>query len=176
LRAGFGVGAKADALVFLLGLRGAWASVRVISLATGYSSVAIRKAVGEMTLARLIRETDGRPAEYLAPAQPWGVLLELFQIDGQPGTQAEVPAWRFWSEIFAFLVSVAEWSRQVQLAPARSPHIVASEARDVVKRHTRAFDLNGISTPPMNAFTGLEAVHGLVETTRIVTGWMESSV
>ncbi|MEX2599025.1 MAG: hypothetical protein WD533_05140, partial [Dehalococcoidia bacterium] len=42
LRAGFGVGAKSDAFAFVLGLRGARASVKVISMATGYSDVSIR--------------------------------------------------------------------------------------------------------------------------------------
>lgn len=176
LRAGFGVGAKADALVFLLGLRGAWASVQVIAMATNYSSVTVRKAVGDMSLARLIRETDGRPAEYLAPSRPWAELLQLSAVDPKTGPELRLPRWRFWVEIFSFLAWVEDWSRRSQLRDGRSFHSLASEARDILDRYSRAFDMSGIPTPPVSRFRGLEAANGLVETTRVVVEWMENKV
>lgn len=176
MRAAFGVGAKADTLAFLVGLRGAWASTKVISFATGYSSVAIRKAASEMSLARLIRETEGRPVEYLAPPQPWAELLELYPPDQAWAAEPEAPPWRFWSEIFAFLVGVIEWSDRVASDGAVRPHVLASRARDIVERHALAFNLNGIPTPPMDAFRGLEATRGLHETVQVLAGWIDASL
>ncbi len=174
LRAGLGVGAKTDALVFLLGLRGAWASVQDISAATNYSSVTVRKAVGEMSLARLIRETDGRPAQYLAPPHAWAELLELSSGDRDGESELQLPRWRFWTETFSFLAWVKDWSRQAQARDRGSFHPMASRARDILDRYATAFALSGIPTPPPSRFKGLEAARGLVETTRVVVEWMES--
>ena len=173
LRAAFGVGAKADTLVFLLGLRGALANAKDISYATGYSSVTSRSAAGDMALARLIRETGGRPVAYIAPPRPWAELLDFYP--SSQGREAErgAPAWRFWSEVFAFLVGAVEWSRFARAAGQKSPHVVASRARDVLDRHRLSFDLNGIPTPPADAFLGLEAPRGLHETVRVVADWID---
>lgn len=176
LRAAFGVGAKADALVFLLGLRGAWASVSVISFATGYSGVAIRNAASEMALARLIRETEGRPAEYRAPPEPWAELLELQAARGGRGHGFEVPAWHFWSEIYAFLAHVIAWSRLQDTAPDVSERVLASKARDLMENHSKAFNFNNIPVPPPEAFKGTSASQGLLETLRVVARWMQEKM
>ena len=175
LRAAFGVGAKADTLVFLLGLRGAWASTKVISFATGYSSVTIRRAAGEMAQARLIRETEGRPVEYVAPPQPWAELLELYPNPDRWDAPSEpaAPAWRFWSEIFAFLAGAIEWSRS---GGSMGEHVIASKARDLIERHAQAFNFNGIQAPPVEAFRGLDAARGLRETVFVVSDWLADAV
>jgi len=176
LRAGFGVGAKADTLVFLLGLRGAWASAKVISFATGYSSVAIRQAAGEMALAHLVRETEGRPTEYLAPARQWAELLELHPTPPGLAHSTPVPAWRFWSEVFAFLVGTIELSRRSTVEERAGPYVIASAARDLLERHSRAFRLDGIPVPPPDAFRGLDMLEGLEETVRVVADWIDEAV
>jgi hypothetical protein len=176
LRAAFGVGAKADILVFLLGLQGAWASAKVISFATGYSSVAIRRAAGEMALAHLIREADGRPAEYVAPARQWAELLELYPAADREPKHPQTPAWRFWAEISAFLVGVVELSHRSHDDQPPGPYVIASRARDLVERHNRAFSFNSIPTPPPNAFLGRQMEDGLEETVRIVSDWIADSV
>lgn len=175
LRAGFGVGAKADALVFLIGLEGAWASVNVISYATGYSGVSIRKATREMALARLIRETEGRPVEYLAPPEPWAELLNLYSAGEGWSSGPAIPPWRFWSEIFSFLIGAVEWA-ETEPGVATSEHVRASRARDLMDRHERAFSFNGIPVPPPDAFRGRAAAEGLLETVRAVASWMEGAV
>ncbi len=53
-------------------------SVREISLATGYSDVAIRSAVQDMALGRVIREIPGHPTRYFAPE---GIGSELLAPD-----------------------------------------------------------------------------------------------
>lgn len=64
LRAGFGVGAKADLLSFLLGLRGAPASLTLASFATAYTSRALRSAAEDMVLAGFIRNIVGPPTGF----------------------------------------------------------------------------------------------------------------
>ena len=176
LRAAFGVGAKADTLVFLLGLRGAWASTKVISIATGYSPVAIRRAAGEMALAHLIRETEGRPVEYSAPTRQWAELLELYPSAPLRQPEPQMPAWRFWSEIGAFLAGVIEGFRRSETDERIGPHVVASGVRDLIHRHRLAFDFNKITIPPPEAFSGLEMLDGLQETVRVVAAWTEEAV
>lgn len=176
LRAAFGVGAKADTLVFLLGLQGAWASAKTISFATGYSSVAVRKAAGEMALAHLIRETEGRPAEYVAPAKQWADLLELYPTNAGGHQAPRLPAWRFWSEVNAFLVGAIECARLGNRDQAPGSYVVASRARDLIEAHTRAFNFNGIAVPPLNAFRGLDMLEGLRETVQAVVTWMVDAV
>ena len=176
LRAAFGVGAKADTLVFLLGLQGAWASAKVISFATGYSSVAVRRAAGEMALAHLIRETEGRPAEYVAPARPWAELLELYPTSGEGHRDPQTPAWRFWSDICAFLVGVMELDQRNRVEQGSGQYVIASSARDLVEKHKRAFSFNSIPIPPPTAFRGIEMIEGLQETVRVVAGWIGEAV
>ncbi len=175
LRAGFGVGAKADALVFLLGLRGAWASTKVISFATGYSTVTIARAASEMAQARLIRETSNRPVEYSAPPAPWAELLELYPTPTRWDGPAEpqTPAWRFWAEIFAFFSGVIEWA---QLPGTVGDRVVASRARDLIERHMKAFNYNGIDVPPMDAFRGMNASRALQEVVTAVAEWTTDAV
>jgi len=176
LRAGFGVGAKADALVFLLGLRGGWASVKVISFATGYSTVTVRQAVGEMTLARLIRETGGRPSEYLAPSRPWATLLGFHECGNGSSTSGTGPQWCFWADLFAFLAKVMAWSRSADSTVGPSARVVASGARSLMEAHSEAFRLNDIEVPPPEAFKGRAAVEGLLETVEAVSTWAREHV
>jgi hypothetical protein len=167
LRAGFGVGAKADTLAYLLGSGGAWATTKEIAFATGYSTVAVRSATTEMALARFIRETGDRPAQYSAPPESWAILLE-FQ-----GTPPKAPPWRFWSEIFAFLAGATDWSRSAIAPTAPGSHVLASRARDLLERHTRAFTFNRIAVPDPDGYRGLEAVEGLLATTKVVAEWVK---
>lgn len=176
LRAGFGVGAKADLLAFLLGLRGAWASTKVISFATGYSTVAVRNAANEMTLARLIRETHGRPAEYLAPPGPWAALLELHAGRQESTSNPEMPEWRFWSEIFGFLAHVIALSRTARSAASSSERVIASRARDLLEDHAMAFKFNNIRVPPPEMFKGRAATRGLLGTVQAVSAWSNESL
>jgi hypothetical protein len=171
LRAGFGVGAKSDALAFLLGLRGAGASVRTISTATGYSDVTIRKVVGEMALARIVRETHVRPAEYAAPSRSWATLLDLQSPDGG-GTDPAIPRWRYWSEIFAYLAHVIVWSQPADLPDATGPRVLASRARDILDEFRLPFAFNDIPVPDPKAFQGIEAIDCLSETTSRLASWI----
>jgi hypothetical protein len=170
LRAGLGVGAKADMIAYLLGTRGAWASVRDIARATGYSTVAIRTATSEMVLAGFIRETGDRPARYSAFSESWAGLLVLA---GQPPV---APPWHAWSEIFAFLAAVGEWAAAVATPDAPGPQVLASRAHDLMERHATAFVLERVAVPDPAEFRGLEAVEGLANTVRALAAWMEEQL
>jgi hypothetical protein len=176
LRAGLGVGSKADTLTFLLGLQGARATVGAIAFATGYSAVSIRPAAEEMALARLIRVTEGRPSEYLAPPEPWEGLLEMAQGHSAQEARGELPRWRYWSEIFAFLMGVVEWSERAVSEPGANPHVSASRARDLMEKHRKVFTLNHIPAPPPASFPGLQAPEGLMEVTKALAEWAEGMI
>lgn len=169
LRAGFGVGAKADTLAFLLTTGEAWSSAKAIAFATGYSTVATRSAASEMTLARFVRETSGRPVEYSVAAEAWAPLLSLSE-------PSQVPAWRHWPEIFAFLAGAMDWVRAARSPDAPGPRVLASRARDLVEKHERGFALDRIDVPRPDRYRGPEAVDGLLETVRTVSRWVEDHV
>lgn len=170
LRSGFGVGAKADVLVFLLGVHGAAASVPDIASATHYTKVSVRRAAAEMSAAGLLRETSGRPASYLAPMGPWTQLLEVPNRE-LPGT---LPRWRYWADVFAFLVHVIDWTGRARGATGSEEHVLSSEARDIVNRHTDVLHRAGVQVPLMDQFRGREAPAGLLGTTRAVVSWIPS--
>jgi hypothetical protein len=176
LRAGFGVGTKADILVFLIGMAGAWASASTISFSIGYSGVAVRTAASEMALARLIRETQTRPTQYVAPTGPWAELLELNSSETNWTNERRVPRWRYWSEMFAFLVEAMEWSRLVTTGQLPSERVQASRARDILDKYQLAFNLNQIPVPTAETLLGTNASDGLLETVRAVTAWIDRAI
>ena len=66
LRAAFGVSAKADVFAVLLGTERP-VTVRELAGASGYSTVAVRVALGEMALAGAATPTGASPAAYRVP-------------------------------------------------------------------------------------------------------------
>jgi hypothetical protein len=178
LRAGFGVGAKADVLTVLLGLDGGWATVSRLAFATGYSEVAVGRAAGEMAVARLLRSTEGRPVEFQAPPKPWGELLELGASRHGPAVGAAGtgwPAWRPWSHLLAFLTRTLHWCEAVE-SDATSAPVLASRARDIGEAAEPAFLLAGVPAPRPDAFRGREAPGLLVKMVEVVGAWVREAV
>ncbi len=134
LRAGFGVGARADVLAFLLAQRGAEAPVSAIAGATGYSGSAVRTAAEEMVLAGFARRLEGSPTEYCADHRAWAGVLQLRPTSSPKGP--DVPAWRDWAAVFAFLADVEAWAGEAEAAEW-SPYVASSRARDLVEDHAR---------------------------------------
>lgn len=176
LRAGFGVGAKADSLTFLLGLRDRWASASLISFATGYSKMSVGQAVTDMARARLIRAVSDRPAEYVAPRDAWATLLNLCASTPNGASASGMPPWRFWSEMYAFLAGAAELAKRATARSTGHELVLASAARDLVTRHARVFNLNNIPAPPMEIYRGRRAVEGLERTILTVGAWMKQAM
>lgn len=171
MRAGFGVGVKADLLTFLLGVRGGPATVSLLARAIGYSGTAVRSASRDMALARLIRESGNRPSYYYLPAKPWAELLELQPYGSGSRDAFEIPEWRFWSDLFAFLAAIGGWTTRAARTSA-NPHILASQARDLLEAHFDAFALNGIPVPASQDYPGQRIIEGLLETVRVVANWL----
>ena len=176
LRAGLGVGAKADVLAFLIGRRGERATVRRIAEAVAYTHTAVRAAAADMALGRLIREVRGHPTEYAAPARGWAELLELTTFEGPEAGSPRAPPWRFWGRLFPFLDGVREWVREYEENPTGGEHVVASRARDVVERHARAFELNGIPVPLPADYKGRRFPVAFRDTVRAVADWLEENL
>ena len=134
LRLGIGVGIKADALAVLLGLQGdedAWASVRVLAAATGYTDRAVRSAVEDMAAAGLIDdlEIEGEPIAYRATGTTWARLLEI----------EKPPRWCHWHERFTFVVAFLDWAKTSR-AHQVSRYALGALGRELIERHRAAFD------------------------------------
>ena len=164
LRAGFGVSAKPDVLTFLMGIGDRAATVQEIERATGYSGVTVRDATRDLILARFIRETHEHPVRYYARREQWTVFLDL----GAQAKQSDVPAWRFWKTVFAFLAHVDELARSCTEEPG-SEYVQSSRARDVFLRHQSAFINNRIDVPNPGDFRGAAYLVAFRDTVRALT-------
>ena len=165
LRAGFGVGAKADVMAFLIGAGSArreqviWTTVSVMSKAVGYSRAAIARAVSEMTLARFIEESADRPPVYSIEAASWARVFGLrdpYRVGthvAEEHEESDIPPWRFWSQLFAFLVGFLQWEEAAS-EERYAPIVHASEARDLVERFGRFLAWNNIDLPDARVHAG----------------------
>lgn len=147
LRAGMGVGAKADLLTFLLGLDGAPADLKTISLATAYTGRALRTATAEMALAGFLDEIPGPPDAYRAQPERWAQVLAVGSGRASADHGSVLAPWRFWSVIFALLVEVTEWEREAQQA-GWSAYVASSRARDLMDRYRRPLRSAGLILAP----------------------------
>lgn len=172
LRAGMGVGAKADVLTFLLGLRGALATVSEIAEATAYTTLTARNATADMALGRLIRKDEGRPTSFFAPARPWHELLELRARERAESSLEEMPRWRYWLSLLAFLSHVNHWWQHARGQDKWSDRVLASKARDLIEEHTRTFALNGIPAPAFRDYRGTEFLDAFRQTIQSVADWI----
>jgi hypothetical protein len=134
LRAGIGVGAKADLLAFLLGLHGGAADLKAITVAAGYTDRAMRTAAEEMALARFIHQVQGPPNAHRADHQAWAQVLDVQRLDSTPEPRPSIPPWRFWAVAFAFLAEVKFWAQQAE-QEGWSAYVASSRARDMVDSH-----------------------------------------
>jgi len=103
-RMAFGVGARADALAFLLARGSDWSTVTEIAQATGYTPSAIRRALDRMAAADIVMMVEDGTTRYRCDASPWATLL---------GLQATVEPWCYWLQHFAFVASFVEWAESI---------------------------------------------------------------
>lgn len=165
LRAGVGVGAKADLLTLLLGMGGAAADLKTITLATAYSDRAMRTAADEMALARFIHEIEGAPSAYRADPNAWGAVLGFHHPDARPGSRPPPPSWRYWSVAFAFLTAVMDWE-QAARQERWSNYVASSRARDLMEIHGRRLRYLDVSAGSVSDTRGaafLDRFHEVVE-------------
>jgi hypothetical protein len=165
LRAGFGVGAKADVLAFLLGIRGSRVVVREIADACGYSAPTIKAAADDLARSRFIRRLEHRPAEYYAPPGPWAEILEVDVL----------PEWRFWVATFAFLTAAADWAGSVERGDLDG-RLAASGARDLIDRHMAVMHLESLPARDPRGLKGDAVVGVLHEMVRSTAEWARCNV
>jgi len=174
LRAGFGVGVKADLLSFLIGLAGArthaWASAEEIAAAISYSAASVRRATADMVLARFVRATRDRPAKFGIEPDAWTELVTAPAGHRAGGT---LPRWRFCSQMFALLARSLDWTTETRDAP---PIVRASRARDVADDYIAPLRWNGIRTPDPDAHPGELYLDGFHELMASVTAWVDAEI
>jgi hypothetical protein len=173
LRAGIGVGAKADILAFLLGVRGA-AEMRVLSTATGYTARAVRSAATDMALARFIHAIEGPPTTYLADRPAWARLLEVNRLD-RPAPSADLPPWHFWSVAFEFLTALIEWSETAE-RNGWTAYVASSHARDLLKTSQRRLRYLHLPVPAPSTSGGAEFLPLLERFTNDVARWCHEAL
>jgi hypothetical protein len=183
LRAGFGVGAKADLLTFLIGAAStlnehtAWATAEVIAKAVSYSVASTRRAATEMVLARLVAASTDRPTQYSIDAPAWSHLLQLQDpLEGPRSKRAanispHVPPWRFWAQMFSFLAACVELGSDARLAKA-APVVQASQLRDLAERFRRPLAWNGIEWIDPRMFPGERYLNAFERTLDGVITWV----
>jgi hypothetical protein len=167
LRAGFGVGVKADLLGILLAMGGSDATVRSLSQASGYTPAAVRRAAQEMEAAAFIRGTHSRPATYYVDSGRWLPLL-----DGS-GMASSGEGWRSFAQVFAFLAWVGAWGDEQRDA---SPYVASSAARDLYEAHRTAFELNRIRVPDPAESTGAAYLDDFAATVRTLSEWLQTNL
>lgn len=172
MRAAFGVGAKSDVLTYLIGLQGSKATVSSISAAVGYTETAVRGALKDMALGRLIREVGTRPAHYRTSHRPWVELLEL----GTPEARDEPagPLWGMWSQLFGLLIDAHHLGVRAATI-GESEYIVASAARDALERATPALAVHEIDVADFDRHPGRAFVDALLGAVEEVSAWMEEN-
>jgi DNA-binding transcriptional ArsR family regulator len=129
LRLGLGVGLRADALSYLLARHAEWLPVRTIAAALGYTEAATRRALDDLSSARLIHATlEGQPTTYFADAKPWCDVLGI----------ATPPKWRGWFEIFALFADLDQLWRSTEVRGA-TEYAVRALLRQRLSQHRAAF-------------------------------------
>jgi hypothetical protein len=129
LRLGFGVGAKADVLGFLLTSPGG-TTVRAISDALGYTVAAVRRVADDMAAARLLQTSRGQPIVYRADPKAWERALAL---------PADLPTWRSWHQRFVFVAHFLAWSETVRKKEL-TPYVLGVKGRELLETHRQAFE------------------------------------
>lgn len=162
LRQGFGVGAKADILAYLLARVDEGAALREICEAVACSPSIAYVAAEELSAARLVRSLDEKPPTYRATHESWKPLL---------GFGNRPPRWAGWSHRYVFVTALLHWADTTSRWPTKS---LASEARDrnLVERYRSCFEPEpaafSIASSQREDWRGIlrRAMHNLA-------GWMD---
>ena len=176
LRAGFGIGVKADILVFLCGsrladdARGGWLHAEGIAEAISYSSATVHSAVRDMRLAGILETSAGSPTRYRVDSDAWReVLNRLWHPDLSPSVKRRpMPRWHFWSQVFHFLSDALEWLETRRELPQV---VSASKARDVAEQHQKSLHWIGLQTAGAYRHVGAEYNQAFETLIKRVTAW-----
>lgn len=168
LRAGFGVGAKADVLAYLLGIGEQSATTKEAVRATSYSRATVQGALGDLSRAGFIKSTSEYPKEYFAPLGSWEVLVL-----GDNHSNDRFPQWRHWGKVYAFLAQSKQW---IEEAENQSEYISSTRARDIFQDFQTTFEANRVQVLSPEKYQGSKYVDGFAQTVAKVTEWTEENV
>lgn len=132
LRAGMGVGVKADTLSFLITTSGQPKGIRETVFACSYTDRAIRTALHDMTQAGFVDRYAQRSLTYTADAQRWCEFLM--------GSKIRPPSWGYSAHRLSFYLHVAAWAESAQKA-GWSEYVVASRGRDLLEKFQPFFEV-----------------------------------
>lgn len=163
LRSGFGVGIKADVLAFLLGIHGGRATVQHIARATAYYERAVRRALEEMAVARLVLPLQTAPASYRTDAKLWAPVL---------GFDPDPPLWRAWHVTFAFVAQALDLVER-EVAKGSSAYVISSRARDLMERQGPVLD-ESVLRIPIEDRAGEEYLEVFAKVLEELTEYMQS--
>jgi hypothetical protein len=165
LRAAFGVGAKADVLLFLLTAPRRDPTARELAAALDYTSRAVRTAAEDMVLSGLIEGSSVRPRRYAVQRQPWAELL----LSGR-----EFPVWLPCSHAFVLVAHVLAWMEGGEERET-TPYLRASAARDLVGAHAPA--LHGSdSFPKTPQAHGVDYLEAFSAFTGELAAWLDHNI
>ncbi len=171
LRAGCGVGVKADLLTLLLGKAGRWVTVREASEWLGYTDAAVRLAGREMGIAGFIETTGSGPAQYRADGHRWAPLLADSAGPAFTRHPSEAPAWRHGSQVFSLLTAVLAWADKPETS--RSRYLASTTARDLTQTHRRAWEWNGLKPPDGSAYRGGDYLDAFDQALSLLIDWVQ---
>jgi len=172
LRAAIGPGAKADTFAFVVCRRqGGEASVGEIRRAVGFSVANVRGAARELVLAGMLEEGDGHPARYGTRPGFGASFVRLLY--GAPRAAAEVPAWGYWSQVYAFLLAAASWDDPA--SRVTGGYVASSAARSLFQEYRWMFSANGIEAPDPSRYPGEAYLDGFAEALDGLERWCRSS-
>ena len=163
LRLGFGVTVKADLLAALLGSSEGWLSVKQIAASLGYATQSVRRAADDLVAARLIQATGETPTGYRVDPKSWAGFL---------GTPANLPPWRHWTPVFAFVADLSEWMQKGMGSAAPSDYVLSSRARDILAGHQDAFVQNRLTIPRPEDSSGEVYLAAFLDTLAVLEAWL----
>lgn len=153
-----GVGLKADLLAYLAARGGQPSTVSTIEKALGYARSGISDATGDIARSGLATLSPS-PLRYVV--RP-GVL-----------TLGDVPPWRFWPQIAAFLVGAARWGESLR---EPTPFLLSAEARalhGLVTAFAAEHPLPArYPVPDPAAFPGPAYLEPFADSVDAVAGWI----
>lgn len=162
LRAGFGVGVKADLLALLMSGDGHASTIATLTEASAYTPAAIRRAAREMEAADFVQRVRGRPAGFYIDPSRWAAVV------GSPGA-----GWRWFAQVFAFLASVDAWGAE---HAESSPYIASTAARELIEAHRPAFEMNRVSIPNPADVTGEACLDAFAASVQALVEWSGASL
>ena len=133
-RMAFGVGARADALAYLLARGGTWSTVTEIAQATGYTPSAIRRALDRMADAQIVLTVNDGATRYRCDASPWSMLLDL---------QNTITPWSYALQHFAFLATFVEWAEAVAKRKLTA-YAIGEQLREIARNFRPTDDRDGL--------------------------------